>query len=222
MNTINGYQYLFNLYAQNTVQNMTENQNKITTQSNSNLTGLDTAQISQESLQALQQLIGNHRTHSVNPLQSLIDDGTITQDQADAVKNALDQARSAGKQVGAKDENPLQSLIDDGTLTQDQADAIKSAFEAARPTEGREGQFRKDPLQNLIDGGVITQDQADAIKEALEAARKVHEQNNNGENIDPLQSLIDEGTLTQDQADAVKTALEAMRKQSSFNNPYND
>ncbi|MEI8261897.1 MAG: hypothetical protein WCG77_10400, partial [Actinomycetes bacterium] len=61
------------------------------------------------------------------PVGSLVQNGTITRAQADAVKTAL-EALKAGKT------DKLASLVSNGTITQAQADAIKAAGKGSVPT----------------------------------------------------------------------------------------
>ncbi|NTV90581.1 MAG: hypothetical protein HGA22_09545, partial [Clostridiales bacterium] len=79
-----------------------------------------------------------------DPLASLVEAGTLTQDQADAVKNALDEARDAQgvqpppppppppPQQGAEQiSDTLSSLVDDGTIDSTTASSVLEAIKAA-------------------------------------------------------------------------------------------
>lgn len=62
--------------------------------------------------------------------------GTLTQEQEDAIDSAFEEAMksyraSAEKTSTDTQADPLSSLVSAGTITQDQEDAIKSAFESA-------------------------------------------------------------------------------------------
>jgi len=59
-------------------------------------------------------------------LNKLVKDGTITEEQAQAVQNAMKDARGSGSAAGL--DTVLAGLVDDGTLTQEEADAILSAL----------------------------------------------------------------------------------------------
>ncbi|HRE00221.1 MAG TPA: hypothetical protein PLV68_02910 [Ilumatobacteraceae bacterium] len=81
-------------------------------------------------------------------LEELVADGTITQEQADAVTAAVKAAREAARttdESATSTERPargevtsgvLAALVADGTITQAQADAVIAAREAARPDGG--------------------------------------------------------------------------------------
>lgn len=73
------------------------------------------------------------------PLDSLVSNGTITQAQEDAIRNAFISAREANK-AGTYTSNPtspLSSLVANNTITQAQADSITTAFKArVQPAEG--------------------------------------------------------------------------------------
>jgi competence protein ComGC len=118
------------------------------------------------------------------PVGSLIQNGTITRAQADAVKTALEALK-----VG-KTDKPA-SLVSNGTITQAQADAIKAAGKGSVPT--------------LVSNGTITQSQAAALKAACEAAYAAQEAARDA----ALNGLVSSGTLTSSQADAINTAIEA-------------
>lgn len=80
------------------------------------------------------------------PLTSLVADGTLTQAQADAVKDAVHSRRDDQRAATRADRHAareaaraaaLAALVADGTLTQAQADAIEDAIESHH--ESREG-----------------------------------------------------------------------------------
>jgi polyhydroxyalkanoate synthesis regulator phasin len=117
-----------------------------------------------------------------SPLDSLVESGTITQDQADAVQSVF---QSRGKEIQSsgtynnrvKSQNPLDSLVTAGTITQDQEDAIKSELQESMKTNrlNREedppnSTTQTDPLDNLVTAGTITQDREDAILSSFESA----------------------------------------------------
>jgi polyhydroxyalkanoate synthesis regulator phasin len=100
-----------------------------------------------------------------DPLEQLVNDGTITSGQASAIGQALQSARQSGQQPDSGND-PLASLVSAGTITQDQANSVKSALEAARPDQEQKG-FMSNVLDNLVSNGTITQDQADSVKQSL-------------------------------------------------------
>ena len=87
-------------------------------------------------------------------LTSLVTDGTVTQSQADAVKEALHSSRddhraaARGERHAAREAAraaALAGLVADGTLTQAQADAIATAIESHH--ESREGRGARHGLR---------------------------------------------------------------------------
>ena len=111
---------------------------------------------------------------------SLVTSGTVTQDQHDAVRAALQEGREGVQgQVLAK-------LVSDGTLTQQQADAISA-------TGPKSGQMRGSHRE-LISSGTLTRDQFQAFRSQLREAMQANK-------ADVLASLVAGGTLTQAQAD---------------------
>lgn len=146
-------------------------------------------------------------------LDSLVSDGTITQEQADAVVANKPVKGQGGKGQGGRSN----SLVTDGTITQEQANSVRTALKAARESA------QEAVLGQLVSDGVITQTQADAfgdrnavrllmqsgeidadtaaaVRDAFEAAKESRDQIMS----DALASLVSLGTITQAQADAIE------------------
>lgn len=112
-------------------------------------------------------------------IDSLVAEGTITQEQADAAIKAYSPGEIKGIPRGGHfngelliiKKDQLDGLVKGGTITQAQADAIRKI---AEPKSNRAFRGMKGPRNNRIDelvtAGTITQSQADAICEALRAA----------------------------------------------------
>jgi len=110
-------------------------------------------------------------------LYNLVENGSITQEQADAIASSISER-------GEEHKSHFAGLISAGTITQAQADAINSAMplmkekgakgEMPKGSENGETFERKGPFEGLVSSGTITQAQADmvlnAVKTALEAA----------------------------------------------------
>jgi ribosomal protein S20 len=99
-------------------------------------------------------------------LTKLVNDGTITQDQADAVLAALQSADSAKTNARTKEEDQysnsslssvLKSLVKKKTITQKQANAIKKAFAQADKTVVSKGE----DVVLRLDTGTRTPSRAD-------------------------------------------------------------
>lgn len=91
-----------------------------------------------------------------NPLDSLVANGTITQDQEISIKSAFMSARQsnqAGTYVKSQS-SPLAGLVANGTINQSQADSITSAFKSR--IQGNEN--NTDPLLSSILNGPESQD----------------------------------------------------------------
>jgi competence protein ComGC len=160
--------------------------------------------------------------------ESLVNDGTITSDQASVIKNAM-----SSDSIDVSDgSNPLKavldSLISDGTITSDQEDAIVAtlALEDSDATsdiqmdkpmgppppppkdseDDGEDDYLQEFLQSLVDSSNISDDQKASIESILNLSSSDSESESN-----PLQaalnSLISDGTITRDQASAVAEAL---------------
>lgn len=127
-----------------------------------------------------------------SPLASLVEDGTITEEQAEAIGKALEQARLAHQtQAGAANasSDPLASLVGAGTITEEQSDAVMSKLDHAKGPrmmappppppvssgdEEEDGDTVTDILDSLVEDGTITEAQQAAVKSAFESAMKAY------------------------------------------------
>lgn len=172
----------------------------------------------------------------VSPLASLVDDGTITSEQEQAIKEALEKARMAFQtQAGSASASsntaftdPLDSLVSSGTITEEQKSAVKSVLDAKKPqgmlpppppppstqSSDEDSDQLSSILDSLVTDGILTEDQESSVLSALKAAFQSNSQTNTGsktgtaEETDPLDSLVAAGTITEDQKDEIKSAFE--------------
>jgi len=128
-----------------------------------------------------------------SPLASLVEDGTITKEQEEAIRKALEQARLAHQtQAGAANasSDPLASLVEAGTISEEQSDAAKSTLASAKgprmmappppPASSEEEEENVDTiteiLDSLISAGTITDEEKDSILAALEESFQSREE----------------------------------------------
>ena len=144
------------------------------------------------------------KMRGAGPLSALVTSGTITSNDADAVKSALlaerDQNRDAHQiEMKADRDAALAALVSAGKLTQAKADAIKAADMRG--------------LRDLVRNGTLTIADVTAIKEAFEsgheAAKTQHQAEMKADRDAALAALVKAGTLTQAKADAIASALDA-------------
>ena len=137
-------------------------------------------------------------------LTSLVTDGTLTQAQADAIKQAFTALRDDNREsMQAERESArdaaLSGLVANGTLTQSQADAIKSA--------------ERGGMRDLIANGTVDRADMQAVRDALRDAKPGDRDAKHAEKEQArdgaLADLVSAGTITQAQADAVAAASEA-------------
>ena len=121
-------------------------------------------------------------------VSSLVTNGTLTQAQATAVRDAMHEAKEAKKDAA------LAAMVTAGTLTQAQVDAFKAA-------EGVKGAMR-----TLIADGVFTQQQAQALRSSLKATMAAGQ---DAQINAVLSELVSNSTITQAQADAIKASKAA-------------
>ncbi len=122
----------------------------------------------------------------INPLDSLVEDGTITEDQKKAIDNALELSRRAYQaQPGATItsntfKNPLDGLVEAGTITEDQATAINNTFDSAKKAhrmppsppqfiQSEDSDSMTNILNNLVEDGAITSEQLSVFESAIKA-----------------------------------------------------
>lgn len=94
--------------------------------------------ISQDSIQISDDAKDKSVDSTKNPLDSLVANGTITQDQENSISSAFLSSRQANqsRSYGSKQANPLTSLVTNGTITKAQADSITTAFKSrVQPSE---------------------------------------------------------------------------------------
>jgi len=175
MNTISSSQNSVNAYTQNEKVLKALETAKILRKEKE--TQDDLIKISQEALQALgntTQSAANASTE--NPLSALVNDGTITQVQSDAIQIAFQSTGKAIQSSGvytSRPKNPIDSLVTSGVITQDQETSIQNALEASMKASKSDTDKSKNtkinPLDSLVSSGIITQDQENSIEGAFEA-----------------------------------------------------
>ncbi|QAA32564.1 hypothetical protein [Clostridium manihotivorum] len=148
-----------------------------------------------------------------DPLSSLVTNGTITEDQETAIKDAFStmrQSNIAGT-YGSKPTNPITSLISSGVITKDQADSIKSAFKDAAKAHHHKRSERAPQIDNqlssLVSSGTISSDQESAVKTALKTAMEKSASSDASGFVDPLDTLVTSGTITEAQKNAIKNVI---------------
>lgn len=169
-------------------------------------------------------------------LDQMVTDGTITQDQEDAIKKALEEGMAAnqpGTQTGntTQPADPLDDLVESGVISTEQQAAVKAAFESvmgpppAAPSQSTSGD-QVDPLASLVESGVLTQDQAEAVKSALQSmgpqkmqgpppgpppTEAASDESDISSFIDEiLASLVEDGTISDDQEEEINSTLESL------------
>jgi predicted secreted protein len=130
-------------------------------------------------------------------LQELIDNGTLTPQQADEIRTWL----NARPDVPMVPPEKIDEALQKGTITQDQVDALK-AWQEAKPDIPKIGPTIG---ERLVDEGIITQQQSDEYKAWMESRPS------DVPNVRPveLKKLLDEGKITQEQLDAFKAWIKA-------------
>jgi polyhydroxyalkanoate synthesis regulator phasin len=141
-------------------------------------------------------------------LKSLVENGTLTQEQADAYKAWLDSKPDI---PGVSPRNVDQQLKD-GKITQEQYDAYQAWLKAKpdvplplrQPGPGWGAQRPDAGLQNLVENGKLTQEQADSLKAWFDSRPDVPMA---GQQM--MDQQLKDGKITQAQYDAYQAWLAA-------------
>lgn len=130
-------------------------------------------------------------------LQTLVDDGTLTSAQRDAIVTAL-TTRPTERPAERPDPSTimttrLQALVDDGTITIAQRDTVIATLQAARPESGerggRQGRRAEHRQESLATAASVIGVTADELKTAVQSGQSIADvATANG--VDP-QSVID-------------------------------
>jgi len=164
-------------------------------------------------------------------LDSLVSDGTITSDQANAIFNSMN-SDSADVSDGS---NPLKttldSLVNDGTISSDQESSIAEALapkddgaasglKADKPmgppppppadseddSDEDDEDYLEELLQSLVEKGTLSDDQQNAIESAISSISSDSDTDSSSIQV-TLDNLLNAGTISDDQANAILEAL---------------
>jgi hypothetical protein len=151
---------------------------------------------------AFKQALTEIRTEKQNTrLQQLVENGTLTQAQADQLKAWLD-SRPDIPGIGPRN---LGQALKDGKITQAQYDAYKAWLAAKPDVPLPEKQAGPEAgLQKLVENGTLTQAQADQLKAWLDSRPDIP-----GIGPKNLDQALKDGKITQEQYDALKAWLAA-------------
>lgn len=159
----------------------------------------------------------------VDPMKNLVDQGTITEDQAQAIRDKMRDITN--QQMQQQWQTGLNSMVGNGTITQDQADKVLAFLEANQQkmqsvmdqvkdmSQDQRAQYLKenlgniqDPVSQMVSQGIINQQQADALKQAVPSLPTiVRWQKLSSQQIQTnLDALASAGTITQDQAGKIE------------------
>ncbi|MBM7870458.1 glutamyl-tRNA reductase [Clostridium pascui] len=138
-------------------------------------------------------------TKKTDIFKTLVDNGVISQDQADKIKASFPQEKDSGKRFGYKIKvnseglkTTLDALVGSGGITQAKEDKIISFMNEKSETMKAE---------------------MEKVKNMTEDERKAYfESKKDTERIDIFKELVDNGTLTQTEVDAIKAAMPKMER----------
>jgi len=125
-----------------------------------------------------------NKPERVDIFTQLINDGTITQAQADSIRTAFQDKMAAERQEKFK--TALNGLVEKNVINSEQSTAILNKLTAIR--SGRQAQM-------------------EATKDMTKEQRQAYFEANKPEKINPLAELVTAGTITQAQADQIAQVL---------------
>lgn len=159
---------------------------------------------SQDSVQISDEAKQESDNKPKGPLDSLVANGTITQDQENSIRSAFISARQANKAgtYGSNPTNPLSSLVANNTITQAQADSITTAFKSrVQPNgdnnqlvgtqgqpmvhhhhhKGQQVQAATDPSQAILQSTDSSDSMVNSVLEAAESQNSLTQNQENAE-----------------------------------------
>ncbi len=172
MNSISDYQQMINnwYYSRSYTAELSDNE--------------DVEQLTEIALSDTGSMGGNG---AVQPLDELVAAGTITEEQEEEIKKAIESAMQSSSYSRYKIQSnyaafadPLDSLVEEGIITAEQRTAVKDVLEASKPEKmpppspmpsaDEDDNSIESILDSLIAAGEITEEQKSSIIEALQSA----------------------------------------------------
>lgn len=127
-------------------------------------------------------------------LSQAVVDQIITQDQAQAIHDALQQQHQESRETALQER--LDELVTKGVINQSQADAVKAALQAKQQER---------------------QAEMDKVRDMTPAERQTYMQQNRPQiQQGPLQELVQNGTITQEQANQICPAPQGRGQGKAF------
>ncbi|MEL7564414.1 MAG: hypothetical protein AAGU27_05965 [Dehalobacterium sp.] len=163
-------------------------------------------------------------------LTELVDEGIITQAEADAIQEKLQEKMEAQREeMAAKQKEMMEEkyskLIEEGIISQNTADQLLAFMEEKRDTMKEQREEIKDMteegikeaiskglstrggyLADAVEAGIITQEEADAIQEYEQKEMKAKQETMMDEHY---AKLVDDGVISEEQADEIKEFIQA-------------
>ncbi|TEB09951.1 hypothetical protein [Pelotomaculum propionicicum] len=120
-----------------------------------------------------------------DPLKDLVDKGTITQDQAQAIRDKMREITD--QQMQKQWQTSLDTLVGEGTITRDQADKVLAFLTAD-----------KQKMQSVLDQArENTQNMRNQTKDMSPQERAQYLEQNMPTIKDPVTQMVDQGIITQ-------------------------
>ncbi len=170
------------------------------------------------------------KTEKTDLYTQLVNDGTITSEQAESIKSAIQNKMAAQREEQLQ--KTLSGLVDKGTINSEQSAAIlaeiaqedtarQAAMEKMKDMTKEEREANKQEnksektgrFADLVTAGTLTQAQADEVSQALgkgfgqkgpsENGTKMNSEDRQAQLTSNLSSLVEQGTITSDQSAAI-------------------
>jgi len=157
-----------------------------------------------------------------NLLNELIENGTISESDAEAIQAYVEEQRKLPVDEKSKvgdGEGPLVSLVEEGVISQKTADDITGGIELLK--EEKRNEF----VESVVDKGILTEAEMqeviefmdecreeragmrDELSEMTRDERREYLQENKEDLQRPLEKMIDAGIIDADQAEALKDLM---------------
>lgn len=170
--------------------------------------------LSKEERQALKD---EQKSGRVDVLSQAVTDGIITQSEADAIKNSIQEIQTQDRL--AAQQKQLDTLVAAGTITQEQADKLLALVK----TNSEEQKAKAEEFKNMTEEErqALLEEQktkAEEFKNLSEEERQALKDQQKEKKADLFSQAVDEGIITQAECDTIHQNIQEKAKQERQQN----
>ena len=163
---------------------------------------VDDETITEDQLEAIIAALQESRGDFESALQTLLEEGTLSETQFESVMDTIDELESTmppPPPIPPMIINSLTSLVESGTITEEQEEAVISAL----------GSSENETLGTLLEQGILSDEEYDDFIDSLRSAIKFDEAFNmyNSMMENSLNLLVQSGSITDAQEELILGSL---------------